>query len=32
MLKSLIKFLMPGSDKLANMAAESIQKAVNSQT
>ena len=29
MIKTLIKMLMPSPQKLANMAAEKIQKAVN---
>lgn len=32
MLKSLIKFLLPNEKKLSKIAAESIAKAINSQT
>lgn len=32
MLKSLIKFFLPNEKKLSKMAAESIAKAINSQT
>ena len=32
MLKKIIKLFIPASKKLSNMAAESIAKAINSQT